>query len=301
LPISFAWRAAFGLGAVLGLVILLVRRDVPESPRWLLMHGHISAAQRTVEIIEAEIRATGVKIGEQIVAVRIRVSGVVSLRHLAHVLLRVHPRRTVLGLALLLSQAFLYNSIFFSYGMILTKFHGVADDNVGFYMLPFAIGNFAGPLLLGRYFDRLGRRVMIPATYLLSGVLLLITGALFWAGLLDATTQTIAWSVVFFVASAAASSAYLTVSELFPVEIRGMAIAVFFAFATLVGGAAAPALFGKIVDSKSPAALFAGYALAAGLMIGAAAVARWLGVAAEGQSLEALAATGNDEEDSAGE
>jgi MFS family permease len=301
LPISFAWRVAFGLGALLGLVILLVRRDVPESPRWLLMHGHVSAAQRTVELIEAEIRATGVKIGEQVVAVRVRVSGVVSLRHLAHVLLRVHPRRTVLGLSLLLSQAFLYNSIFFSYGMILTKFHGVADDNVGFYMLPFAIGNFAGPVVLGRYFDRLGRRVMIPATYLLSGVLLLVTGALFWAGLLDATTQTIAWSVVFFVASAAASSAYLTVSELFPVEIRGMAIAVFFAFATLVGGAAAPALFGKIVDSKSPAALFAGYALAAGLMIGAAVVARWLGVAAEGKSLEALAATGHDEQSSASE
>jgi MFS family permease len=300
LPISFAWRAAFGLGAVLGLVILLVRRDVPESPRWLLMHGHVSEAHRTVEMIEAEVRATGVKIGEQLAAVRIRVSGVVSLRHLAHVLLRVHPRRTVLGLALLLSQAFLYNSIFFSYGMILTKFHGVADDNVGFYMLPFAIGNFAGPVVLGRYFDRLGRRVMIPATYLLSGVLLVATGALFWAGLLDATTQTIAWSVVFFVASAAASSAYLTVSELFPVEIRGMAIAVFFAFATLVG-AAAPTLFGKIVDSGSRATLFAGYALAAGLMIGAAVIARWLGVAAEGKSLEALAATGNDEQSGAGE
>lgn len=304
LPISLAWRAAFGLGAVLGLVILLVRRDVPESPRWLLMHGHVSAAHRTVDMIEAEIRATGVKVGEQLAAVRIRVSGVVSLRHLAHVLLRVHPRRTVLGLALLLSQAFLYNSIFFSYGMILTKFHGVADDNVGFYMLPFAIGNFAGPVLLGRYFDRVGgrvgRRVMIPATYLLSGVLLLVTGALFWAGLLDATTQTVAWSVVFFVASAAASSAYLTVSELFPVEIRGMAIAVFFAFATLVG-AAAPTLFGVIVDSKSRGALFAGYALAAVLMIGAAAIARWLGVAAEGKSLETLATTGEDEQRSAGQ
>ena len=142
----------------------------------------------------------------------------------------------------MLAQAFLYNSIFFSYGMILTKFHGVAPDDVGLFMLPFAVGNFLGPLLLGRYFDHWGRRVMIPATYALSGVLLVVTGALFWAGKLDATTQTLAWSVVFFVASAAASSAYLTVSELFPVELRGMAIAVFFAFATLVGSGGAGAV-----------------------------------------------------------
>ncbi|MEP6862119.1 MAG: MFS transporter [Deltaproteobacteria bacterium] len=290
LPEHIAWRATFGLGAVLGAAILLVRRNVPESPRWLLMHGYTQEASRTVGRIEDEIRASGIAVAEGIAPIRIRVSGTVSLRYLAHMLVRVFPRRTVLGVSLLLAQAFLYNSIFFSYGMILTKFHGVAADDVGWFMLPFAVGNFLGPALLGRYFDHWGRRVMIPATYALSGVLLVVTGALFWAGKLDATTQTIAWSVVFFFASAAASSAYLTVSELFPVEIRGMAIATFFAFATLVGSAA-PLLFGRIVDAGSPAQLFAGYALSAGLMIGAAVIARWLGVAAEGRSLEALAAS----------
>jgi len=289
MPAHIAWRAAFGLGAVLGVAILLVRRNVPESPRWLLMHGYSAEASRTVGLIEDEIRASGIAVAEGIAPVRVRVSGVVSLRYLAHVLLRVYPRRTVLGVSLLLAQAFLYNSIFFSYGMILTKFHHVDTDDVGLFMLPFALGNFLGPVLLGRYFDHWGRRVMIPITYALAGVLLIATGGLFWAGKLDATTQTIAWSVVFFFASAAASSAYLTVSELFPVEIRGMAIATFFAFATLVGSAA-PLLFGRIVDAGSPSQLFAGYALSAGLMIAAAVIARWLGVAAEGKSLEALAA-----------
>jgi len=295
LPPDAAWRVAFGLGAILGIAILLVRRHVPESPRWLLMHGHVVEAARTCAAIEHEIRASGVAVAEQVAAVRIKVSGTVSLRYLLHVLVRVYPRRTVLGIVLLLSQAFLYNSIFFSYGMILTKFHGISPDDVGLFVLPFAVGNFLGPLWLGKYFDRWGRRVMIPATYFLSGVLLLVTGGLFWAGMLDAVTQTLAWSVVFFVASAAASSAYLTVSELFPVEIRGMAIAVFFAFSTLVGSAA-PSLFGAIVDAGKPVQLFGGYALAASLMIGAAIIARWLGVAAEGKSLEALTLAHHDEQ-----
>jgi MFS family permease len=279
--IALGWRLAFGLGALLGLAILIVRRDVPESPRWLLMHGHVTAASATVERIERDVGGGACAVDP----VRIQVTGSVGLRELVHTLLVRYPRRTVLGLALMLAQAFLYNAIFFSYGMILSHFHGVAPDHVGRYVVPFAIGNFLGPLVLGPAFDRLGRRVMIPLTYALSGVLLVATGLLFAAGLLDALTQTLAWSVVFFVASAAASSAYLTVSELFPVQLRGMAIAVFYAFATLVG-AGAPLLFGALVDAGDPAELFAGYAAAAALMIGAAVVARVLGVDAERRSLE---------------
>jgi MFS family permease len=190
----------------------------------------------------------------------------------------------------MIAQAFLYNSIFFSYGLILERFHGVAPDDVGLYILPFAAGNFLGPLLLGRRFDHLGRRVMIPFTYAMSGLLLLATGGLFVAGWLDALTQTLAWSIVFFFASAAASSAYLTVSEVFPVELRGMAIAVFYAVGTLAG-AFAPTLFGAIVDTGEPARLFAGYALSASLMLAAAVIARRFGVDAERRSLEELTAS----------
>jgi MFS family permease len=290
MPLEIGWRLAFGLGSVLGLGIILIRRDLPESPRWLLNHGHVGAADAVVSGIEATIREAGVTVHAlEVRLVRIQIAGPVGLRHLVRTLVRRYPQRTILGLALMLAQAFLYNSIFFSYGLILEKFHGVPPTDVGLYIVPFAIGNFAGPLLLGRRFDRWGRRVMIPATYALSGILLLATGALFAGGYLDAVTQTVAWSIVFFVASAAASSAYLTVSELFPVELRGMAIAVFYAFATLVG-AGAPALFGAIIETGEPGQLFAGYALASSLMIGAAVVARVLGVDAEGRSLEELSA-----------
>lgn len=283
MPLAIGWRVAFGLGAVLGFAILLVRRHVPESPRWLLNHGREAEAEAIVAAIEQEIGVPPAHVEKR----PVRVHGAVGLAHLVHTLFVRFPRRAVLGLVLMLAQAFLYNAIFSSYGLILTKFHGVDPRDVGLYIVPFAIGNFTGPLLLGRLFDRLGRRVMIPATYAGSGVLLMIAGLLFAGGYLTALTQTLAWSVVFFVASAAASSAYLTVSELFPMEIRAMAIAVFYAFATLVG-AGAPTLFGWIVDTGEPRNLLYGYSLAAVLMIGAAIVARVLGVAAEGRSLEDL-------------
>jgi MFS family permease len=282
-PPWIGWRLSFGLGAVLGISILVVRRDVPESPRWLLMHGYIGAANDTMKHIETRV---GAPAGE-FKPVAIRVFGPTNMAHLVHTLIRRFPRRTILGASLMLAQAFFYNAIFFSSAQILQKFHGVAADRVGLYMLPFAAGNFLGPVLLGRYFDRWGRRIMIPLTYALSGVLLTITGWMFVEGWLDATTQTLCWSVVFFVASAAASSAYLTVSELFPVELRGMAIAVFYAFGTLMG-AAAPTVFGKMIQSGDPSELFQGYLLASALMIGAAVIGRVFGVDAEGKSLEAL-------------
>ena len=289
-PVSVGWRVAFGLGAVLGLAIMVVRRHLPESPRWLLSHGFVRDAVAVVEYIEAQVYGPGGRVRTSvasIAAIKVQVTGTVGLRELAHTLLRRYPRRTILGLSLMLSQAFLYNSIFFSYGLILERFHGVAPDRVGLYIVPFAIGNFFGPLLLGPLFDRLGRRTMIPLTYALSGVLLLVTGGLFVAGALNAVTQTVAWMIVFFVASAAASSAYLTVSELFPVELRGMAIAVFYSFGTLVG-AGAPAIFGAIVDTGDPRRLLAGYVLAAILMLAAAGVGRAYGVDAERRSLEEL-------------
>jgi MFS family permease len=290
--IAVGWRVAFGFGALLGLAILLVRRHMPESPRWLLTHGHVQAAIATIERIEAQVYGDGRLVrtdAASITVCQVKVSGTVGLKYLAHTLIRRYPRRTILGLSLMLAQAFLYNSIFFSYGLILEEFHGVAADHVGLYIVPFAIGNFLGPVVLGPSFDRWGRRVMIPLTYALSGVLLLATGGLFVAGALNALTQTLAWMLVFFVASAAASSAYLTVSELFPVELRGMAIAVFYAFGTLVG-AGAPVLFGAIVDTGDPRQLLAGYALAAAMMLAAAVVARVFGVDAERRSLEEITA-----------
>jgi MFS family permease len=289
LPIDAGWRVAFGLGALLGVAIVVVRRHLPESPRWLLGHGRVRAATAIVERIETEVHGPGYRVHTELTRVRVEVTGPVGVRRLVATLVRRYPRRTVLGLVLMIAQAFLYNSIFFSYGLILERVHGVAADDVGLYILPFAVGNFLGPLVLGRRFDRIGRRVMIPLTYAASGVLLFATGCLFVAGWLDAVTQTIAWSVVFFFASAAASSAYLTVSEVFPVELRGMAIAVFYAIGTLAG-AFAPTLFGAIVDTGEPSRLFAGYALSAAMMVAAALVARRFGVDAERRSLEELTA-----------
>jgi MFS family permease len=291
LPSDLGWRVAFGLGAVLGLSVLYLRRFLPESPRWLMTHGRLAEADAVVGEIEERVEAaTGAPLPPPSEgALALRGSARITLATTARTLLRDYPRRTVLGLSLMTAQAFFYNAIFFTYALVLTRFYGVPAAHVGWYLLPFALGNFAGPLLLGPLFDTLGRKPMIAATYALSGVLLAATGWLFAAGLLDAATETIAWTVVFFFASAAASSAYLTVGESFPLELRALAIALFYAFGTLLGGAGGPWLFGVLIASGSPSEILIGYLLGAGLMVGAAVAEIVLGVAAERRSLEAIA------------
>jgi MFS family permease len=287
---DMGWRVAFGSGAVLGLMILFLRRFLPESPRWLMIHGKPREAEGVVEEIEARVVAdTGRKLEPVTTMLSLGDPHKTTMVSVARTLLKHYRGRTTLGLVLMASQAFVYNAIFFTYALILTRFYNVPADKVGLYILPFAIGNFLGPLLLGPLFDTLGRRQMITATYAISGVLLAVTGWMFHAGHLDATTQTAMWSVVFFFASAAASAAYLTVGECFPLEIRALTIALFYAFGTLFGGVGGPWLFGVLIAGGSSGEIMWGYMLGAALMIAAALVTLKLGVAAEGKSLEEVA------------
>jgi len=279
---QWGWRIAFGLGGILAFAILLVRRHLPESPRWLLMHGRAEEAEAVVRTIEKEIGVAH-EHGEKLA---IRPLRSIPWREVLHVLAVRHRRRAIFGLTLMASQAFFYNAIFFTYALVLARFYGVADEHVGYYIFPFAIGNFLGPLLLGRLFDTVGRRFMIAATYALSGLGLIATGYAFQQEWLDATTQALCWSAIFFVASAAASSAYLTVSEVFPLEMRAIAISLFYATGTALGGFVGPPLYGAMIESGSRSALFGAYAFAALLMVVAALVTLYLGVDAERKPLE---------------
>ena len=288
---NVGWRLAFGIGAILALIILFVRRNVPESPRWMFIHGYDKEAEELVADIERQVAEdTGQELIPPDRTIRIKQRKSISLGTIAKVVFTLYPKRTVVCLSLLTGQAFLYNAIFFTYALVLTKFYHVGSGSVGWYILPFALGNFAGPLLLGRWFDTLGRKPMIAGTYIISGVLLLGTGILFQQGQLNAFTQTFAWSVIFFFASAGASAAYLTVSEIFPMETRAMAIAFFYAFGTALGGISGPAIFGGLIQSGKPSALFVGFALGAVLMIGAGLIELWLGIEAAGRELEDIAA-----------
>jgi len=287
---ELGWRLAFLIGAVLGLGILLMRMWIPESPRWLATHGYGKAAGAIVAQIESTLRRHGQPVapGEG-ARVRLRTRRHTALMEVAATLFRTYRARTLVGLTLMAAQAFFYNAIFFTYALVLTDFYGVPSDHVGWYLLPFAAGNFCGPLVLGRFFDTIGRKTMIAATYAVSGLLLAATGYLFALGVLSAESQTVAWMIIFFFASAAASSAYLTVGEIFPLEIRALAIAFFYAIGTGIGGVAGPFLFGMLIETGSRWSVFMGYLVGAALMVAAAGVEwRW-GVAAERKPLEAIA------------
>jgi len=290
LPVWLGWRLVFGAGAILGLTILVFRRWVPESPRWLMVHGQIEEAERIVGEIEKNVSAHAGALPEPGPEItRIRVRDHTPWGEIWQAIAHTHRRRSVLGLVLMASQAFFFNAILFSYALVLAKFYGVPPEKVSYYLLPLALGNALGPILMGRLFDVIGRKPMIVITYAASGLLLALSGWLFQRQLLTAESQAALWSVIFFIASAAASSAYLTVSEIFPLEIRGLAISIFYAAGTLAGGVGAPTLFGYLIGTGSREWLFAGYLAGAGLMVGAAAVEAWIGVKAERQSLESIA------------
>ena len=286
-PPAYGWRLAFILGGFLAATALALRRHIPESPRWLMTHGRPSEAEQIVAGIE--FRCGPVMPTESLPTIRLRTDVSSWFGIGLRALLGRYRRRAVLGVSLMTAQAFCYNAIFFTYAIVLTKFYGVPGDRVGMFILPFALGNFAGPMILGRLFDTVGRRTMITATYATAGLLMIATGLLFVGADLSATGQTAAWTTIFFFASAAASSAYLTVSECFPLEIRAVAIALFYAFGTALGGIAGPLLFGMLIGSGERINLFYGDLLGGLLMLGAAAVEAAIGVEAARRPLESVA------------
>ncbi len=283
------WRLAFLTGAGLGLIVFVMRFWIPESPRWLMIHGQPERARKIVAEIEKSVAPGPRDNGSRLPRIKLTMRTHTPIREVIATLLRTYRSRSVVGLSLMVAQAFFYNAIFFTYALVLTDFFAIPAANVGWYILPFAAGNFLGPLLLGSLFDTLGRRSMIAFTYSVSGILLAVSGYLFSVGLLSAQTQTIAWMVIFFFASPAASAAYLTVSETFPLEVRALAIALFYAIGTGIGGIAGPALFGVLIDTGSRDSVFAGYLLGSALMIAAALVAWRYCIDAECKSLEEVA------------
>lgn len=287
---GIGWRLAFGLGAFLGLLILLVRRNVPESPRWMFIHGRDKEADQLVRKIEDDVEeATGEKLSDVHETLKVRQRKSIGFGVIIKTAVQRYPKRVVLGLSLFIGQAFLYNAVFFTYALVLTKLLNVPSDLAPWTLVPIAVGNFLGPLVLGRFFDSVGRRTMISGTYIASGVLLALTAFVFASGALDAFWLTACWMVIFFFASAGASSAYLTVSEIFPMETRAMAVAFFYAVGTGLGGIIGPILFGRFVGEGIPSVAF-GYVIGAVLMVAAGVVEIVFGVEAARRSLEDIAA-----------
>jgi MFS family permease len=296
LPTNVGWRIGFFLGPVIGLVVIFLRRTLPESPRWLITHGRQEEAERTVAEIERRAASRGAELAPVPERLALEITPVdrVSYLKIAKVFFRDYPSRSFLGFSMMVTQAFLYNAIFFTYALVLQHFYGVPKAHTSYYFFPFALGNLLGPLLIGHLFDTIGRRRMILFTYGVSGLLLLASAYLFRAGLLNATTQTALWCVIFFLASAGASSAYLTVSEIFPLELRGQAISFFFAISQGAGGVVAPFLFGHLIGTGDSAVpdrnpLTWGYVIGAVIMIAGGVIAWYFGVDAERRSLEDIA------------
>ncbi len=288
-PPNLGWRIAFGVGAALGLGVLILRLGVPESPRWLMLRGKEDEANKIVSDVEAKVSEKKGELpepeGEKL---KLRVRDHTPLNEIFRSMFKDNLQRSLLALALMVGQSFFFNAVFFTYGLVVSKFFKVSSQELPLHLLPFALGSFFGPIALGRLFDKVGRKPMITATYGISGILLALTVFPFVHGALSAKTLGICFTVIFFVASSAASAAYLTASEIFPLEIRALAIAVFYALGTLVGGVGAPYLFGVLIATGSRAAVGYGYLAGAVLMI-VGAVAEWtIGVEAAGKSLESI-------------
>jgi MFS family permease len=287
---KLGWRFAFGIGGSLGLIVLILRLFVPESPRWLMLRGYEDRANDIVFNIECRAsKGHPDKLPPlEDKPLQITVRDYTPLKEIFKNMLGENRSRSYLGLLLMIAQAFFFNAVFFSYGLVVKKFFHVPDDALPLHLLPFAIASFLGPLTLGKLFDKIGRKPMITATYAAAGVLLACTVFPFANGSLSPRGLGIIFTIIFFIASCAASAAYLTVSEIFPLEIRAFAIAIFYALGTLIGGVGAPILFGFLIKSGSRPAVAAGYALGALLMAAAAICEHYMGIEAAGKSLEGV-------------